>query len=160
MVLAGVESGPAILFHQFSAAAIVREEEDQGVIQLSLRLQRLHHLADAAVHLFDHRGVGRHAIGFPVFVGHACEGRRVGVAGGDVPWLAEEAFAVQLLMTRGADRVPALVVNTVIAGDVIRAGMKRPVWGGVGEVEEKWVLRSLDHVAGGVGDCVGEVEIV
>ena len=51
------------------AAAVVVEEEDEGILELGGGLKGLDDAADATIHGEDHRGVDLHAAGLPFFVG-------------------------------------------------------------------------------------------
>lgn len=55
----------------------------------------------------------------------------------------------------------AVVVSFGLFGDIVRVGLNRPVWSGVGEVPEPGsrrigIVKELQQI---VGECVGRVEV-
>ena len=152
--------GSALLGQELRAAAVVGQEQHQGVFRHAGAPQRRHDAADATVHAFDLRGVDRHAQVLPHRFARLAPGPRVRVARRDRPAPVEHAHALQLLVAGTAQRVPAVAVAPLAAGDIVRQRVQRPVRRRVGDVEEERRMpggRLLHHRRRGVADGVGEV---
>ena len=144
------------------AAAVVGQEEDQGVVETAGFLECRHDLANAPIHAVDLGGIDLHRAlePGPFLAGNIRPGGHARVALGDRPVGFDQPEFDQPLAPFGADRVPAGGVAAPVAGDVLRQRVQRPVGRGVGHVEEERIvaalaLRVVAHEARRVlGDCV------
>ena len=143
----------------FGAAAVVLEEEDEGVIELIVVCERLDDAANALVHVVDHGGVNFHAGGFPFL-----EFDLVPIAdgAGNGPVGIDEAELFHLLEAGFVNGRVAVVVLPFILRDVLGESVHGPVGGGVGDVVEEGFFGVLFEMGfevfdGVVGDGVGVI---
>ena len=116
------------------AGAVVRQEDDQGVVELAGLFQRGDDAADALVHAVDLRGIDLHAAQGP-FAVLGFGPRRLGrIAVGQLPVRMDDAVVDQALEPLLAQCVPAGVEPALVFGDVLVMGMQRPVRRGVGDI--------------------------
>lgn len=146
----------------FMAAAIISEEEDEGIIEAAGLLEGAEDAADALVHGIDHGGIDGHAeVPFLAFLlGDGVPGGDFGVARGEGPAFVDEAGGGETFVAFGAKLVPSFHVLAAILLDVPGEGMEGPMGGGVGEVEGEGFLAGgfADHAGGVVREGVGHVE--
>ncbi|OPZ19799.1 MAG: hypothetical protein BWZ10_00835 [candidate division BRC1 bacterium ADurb.BinA364] len=120
------------------ASSVVREKQNQRVVQLAVFLQIRDQPSDFLVHAIDHGGVGRHAPAFPRF--HFGRKRIPGWnmirARRRLDILAEQADFGLLAHARGPDRVPSGVVFAQVAAIILLQRLQRGVRGIEGEIEE------------------------
>ena len=145
------------------AGAVVRAEEEEGVLPDSFLFQFADETADVLVEHVDHRGEDFHAIGFPLFLAvlDVGEGGDVSWTGGVLPLLGDHAGAELFAIALGADLVPTGVVLAVVFLDVLLGGLERVVRGVVGKVEEERLLAVdgfIEEFKRVVRDGVGRVE--
>jgi hypothetical protein len=128
----------------FVAAAVIGEEEDEGIIEAAGLLEGVEDAADALVHGIDHGGVDGHAeVPFLAFLlGDGVPGGDFGVAGGEGPAFVDEAGGGETFVAFGAELVPSFHVLAAVLLDVLGQGMEGPMGGGVGEVEGEGFVAS------------------
>ena len=115
------------------APAVVGKEQHQRVLRHPAALEHVEELADAAVHLLDHRGVDGHPAGEPFpgpggFPRHDALVAR-GQRSDDEAELREPTVTL--------DGVPARAIPVEVPDDVGLARVDRPVRRGVGDVPRK-----------------------
>ena len=124
-------------------AAIVGEDQDQGVVELAQRRKLIRQPPDIAVERRDHAGIDLHIAGVePLLAGAERvpglraegKGRQLGVLGND----ARRLLPRQPLGPHG---VPALVEAALIMVAVGGAGLQRRVGAGEGELQEERLFR-------------------
>ena len=149
----------------FSAAAVVRKEEDQRVFGDAEVIERVEQAADVLVHAVDHGGVGLHAeilpLGVDVFV--LIPGFGFLVALWNRPLRFHQPHGDLFLEAVFAQDIPAFGEAAFVLGDVFRFGVEGVMRGGVGQVVEKRAAAfgvTADGINGVIGEGVGGVEIV
>lgn len=143
----------------FGAATIVLEVEDEGVLELAVAFESIDQAADALVHAVEHCGIDLHAAGLPGFVFDCIP---IFFEWWDGPMVGYETELPHFFDASLADRAIAEIVAAFVFGDVGRFGVHGPVGGGVGDVEEKGLVRLVlmvlgDEACGVVVDGVGVV---
>ncbi len=151
-------TGPPADF--FLAGAVVLQEEDQRVVQLSGPAQFGDDPPDPLVHPVDHRRVDLHAPRLPRLVRHAVP---IAHLRRQVPIGPDQAQLLQPLETLPPNGLVAAVVFALVLGDLLGRGVHGPMGGRVGHVEEQRLIGPAlavvaDEPDGVVGDRVGVVE--
>ena len=144
LVLAhGLESGSGWPFERsdefapteaFGAAAVVLQEEDEGVVELLVLFESGDNAADALIHIVDHGGVDFHASGLPFLQFNFIP---IADGAGNSPVGIDEAEGFHLLEAGFVDGLVAFVILALILGDVFGKRVHGPVRRGVGDVVEE-----------------------
>ncbi len=114
--------------------------------------------ADALIHAVDHRGVDSHPGRLPFLVSLITPGTSAGVARGERPGAVYQAKLHLPFMPAPTEFIPADRVLVAIPCDVLLQGVHRPMWRGVGEIEEEGGValgETLKVANCGVGNRVG-----
>ena len=139
----------AVRFFRFVPAktlgtgAVVLQVHDQRVVERTLPLELRHDPTDTAVHVVDHRRVHFHVADVPFLVG-----RLLPVIGlrRQLQVLANQPQLFQPCKPRGANLLKAAIVHALVALDIFRQGMHRPMRRGVGHIEKHRLVRRLLRV--------------
>ena len=118
----------------FGTGAVVRQEDEQRIVELAGLFERSDDAADALVHAVDLRGIDLHAAQRPLAV-LGFSPRWLGrIAVGQLPVRMNDAVVDQAFQPLLAQFVPARVEPALVFGDVLVMRMQRPVWRRVGDV--------------------------
>ena len=76
--------------------------------------------------------------------------------------MTQHAGGLHLLVAVGAQLVPTLQIHSLVAGDILRWRLQRPMRRGMGKIKEERLgtIALTGHLDRLVGDRVGEIEIV
>ena len=141
--------------------AIVRQEEDEGVVILASLLQLLDESPDAVVHAADHCGIDFH-LALPQFlllVRQILPERNFLVALGDGLFRQDNPQFALAGDTFLAEDIPTLRIPTLILRNLLGRSLERPMRSVESQVEEErtLVVALVDEFDGVVRDSIREV---
>ena len=125
------------------AGAVVLQVHDQRVVQRALPLELRHDATDAPIHIVDHCRVHFHVADVPFLVG--CLFPVVGLRR-ELQILVNQSHFLQSCKALGAHLLKAAIVHALVACDILRQRMHRPMRRGVGYVEKHRLVRRLLRV--------------
>ena len=150
---------------RLGVAAVVAEEQDQGVVQFAAFLEPRDERADGMVHAGDRRRVDRHQVVEAVFLGvrQGSPGLDRFGAGRQRPGRVDEPHLHLAGVTLDAQGSPAREVLAAELRDLVRRRLQREVRGVVGEVEEEGFLGGpglIDELEPVAGPEVGGIPLL